>query len=65
MARVKLLQPEDLPDHPALVERIRSGRRGKVINVYKLLLHTPTVCMPQPTPALAERSARRVSIIPP
>jgi alkylhydroperoxidase family enzyme len=43
MARVKLLQPEDLLEHPALVERIRSGRRGKVINVYKLLLHTPDI----------------------
>jgi alkylhydroperoxidase family enzyme len=43
MARVKLLQPEDLPDHPALVERIRKGRRGNVINVYKVLLHSPDI----------------------
>ena len=43
MARVKLLQPEDLPDHPALVERIRKGRRGNVINVYKILMHTPDI----------------------
>src|SRR5262245_65733209 len=43
MARVKLLQPEDGPDHPALVERIRKGRRGNVINVYKLLRHTPDI----------------------
>jgi alkylhydroperoxidase family enzyme len=43
MARVKLLQPEDCPDHPALIERIRKGRRGNVINVYKILLHTPDI----------------------
>jgi alkylhydroperoxidase family enzyme len=43
MARVKLLQPEDVPDQPALVERIRKGRRGNVINVYKILLHTPDI----------------------
>jgi 4-carboxymuconolactone decarboxylase len=41
MARVKLLQPEDVPDQPALIERIRKGRRGNVINVYKIMLHSP------------------------
>jgi 4-carboxymuconolactone decarboxylase len=43
MARVKLLQPEDCPDQAALIDRIRKGRRGNVINVYKTLLHTPDV----------------------
>ena len=43
MARVKLLQPEDCPDQTALIERIRKGRRGNVINVYKTLLHTPDI----------------------
>ena len=43
MARVKLIQPEDCPDQAALVDRIRKGRRGTVINVYKTLLHTPDV----------------------
>lgn len=43
MARVKLLQPEDCPDQPALIERIRKGRRGNVINVYKTLLHSPDI----------------------
>jgi len=43
MARVKLLQPEECPDQAALVDRIRKGRRGTVINVYKTLLHTPDV----------------------
>ena len=43
MARVKLLQPEDLPDQAALIERIRKARRGTVINVYKTLLHSPDI----------------------
>jgi len=43
MARVRLIQPEDCADQPALIERIRKGRRGNVINVYKLLLHTPDI----------------------
>lgn len=43
MARVKLIQPEDCPDQAALIERIRKGRRGTVINVYKTLMHTPDV----------------------
>jgi uncharacterized peroxidase-related enzyme len=43
MARVKLIQPEERPEQAALVERIRKGRRGNVINVYKILMHTPDI----------------------
>ena len=43
MARVKLIQPEERPDQSALIERIRKGRRGNVINVYKTLLHSPDI----------------------
>jgi 4-carboxymuconolactone decarboxylase len=43
MARVKLLQPEDCPDQSVLIDRIKKGRRGNVINVYKMLLHTPDI----------------------
>jgi len=43
MARVKLLQPEERPDQTALIDRIRKGRRGNVINVYKMLLHSPDI----------------------
>jgi len=43
MARVPLIEPEDHPELSAIVEKIRSGRRGTVINVYKLLLHSPAV----------------------
>ena len=41
MARVPLLDPADLPEHSAFIDKIRSGRGGKVINVYRTLLHTP------------------------
>lgn len=41
MARVPFLNPEDLPDHGDLVERIAGRRRGSLINVYRTLLHSP------------------------
>lgn len=41
MARVPLLDPEDVPDHAEFVDRVLSGRRGRLINVYRTLLHTP------------------------
>ena len=40
MARVPLLDPDRLTENAELVDRIRSGR-GKVINVYRTLLHSP------------------------
>ena len=43
MARVKLIQPEERPEQAALIDRIRKGRRGTVINVYKSLLHSPDI----------------------
>ena len=43
MARVKLIQPEDRPDQSTLIDRIRKGRRGNFINVYKTLLHNPDI----------------------
>ena len=43
MARVKLIQPEERPDQSALIEKIRKGRRGSFINVYKTLLHNPDI----------------------
>ena len=41
MARVPLLDVEALPALKELVDRIRAGRRGRVINIYRLLLHSP------------------------
>lgn len=41
MARVSLIEEEDHPELAALISKVRAGRRGALINVYKLLLHTP------------------------
>lgn len=41
MARVPLLDVEDSPALADLTDRIRAARRGRVINVYRLLLHSP------------------------
>src|SRR5262245_23222780 len=41
MARVPLIDPNDRPEFADLLEKIRTGRRGRVINVYRALLHAP------------------------
>jgi 4-carboxymuconolactone decarboxylase len=43
MARVSLIEPDQHPELEPIVAKIRSGRRGTVINVYKLLLHSPAI----------------------
>src|SRR5690349_23341663 len=43
MARVSLIEPDQHPELEPIIAKIRSGRRGTVINVYKLLLHTPGI----------------------
>jgi 4-carboxymuconolactone decarboxylase len=43
MARVPLLDVEDSPALKDLTDRIRAARRGRVINVYRLLLHSPSL----------------------
>jgi alkylhydroperoxidase family enzyme len=41
MARVSYIDETDDFEMDELVEKIKSGRRGSLINVYKLLLHSP------------------------
>jgi alkylhydroperoxidase family enzyme len=41
MARVPYIDETDDFEMDELVEKIQSGRRGSLINVYKLLLHSP------------------------
>jgi 4-carboxymuconolactone decarboxylase len=41
MARVPLIEPENHPELRDLVGKIEAARRGRVINVYRLLLHSP------------------------
>jgi 4-carboxymuconolactone decarboxylase len=43
MARVSLIEPDQHPELEPIVAKVRSGRRGTVINVYKLLLHSPVI----------------------
>jgi alkylhydroperoxidase family enzyme len=41
MARVPLIQEEEHPEFAALIEKFRAGRRGKLINIYRMLLNAP------------------------
>ena len=41
MARISLVEEKDHPELAGLIDRIKAGRRGGLLNVYKLLLHSP------------------------
>jgi 4-carboxymuconolactone decarboxylase len=41
MARISHIEEKDHPELADLIAKVRAGRRGTLINVYKLLLHTP------------------------
>jgi 4-carboxymuconolactone decarboxylase len=41
MARISYIEEKDHPELAELIGKVRSGRRGTLINVYKLLLHAP------------------------
>jgi 4-carboxymuconolactone decarboxylase len=41
MARVSYVEEKDHPELAELIGKVRAGRRGTLINVYKLLLHAP------------------------
>ena len=43
MARVSLIEEGNHPELADLIGRIRGARRGRLINVYKLLLHSPAL----------------------
>ena len=44
MARVSYLDDKTNPALAELVTRIRGARRGNLINIYRLLLHSPALC---------------------
>ena len=44
MARVSYVEEKDHPELAAEIGKIK-GARGGLINIYKLLLHSPTVAM--------------------
>jgi hypothetical protein len=41
MARVPLVQEQDHPEFADMIEKFRAGRRGKLINIYRMLLNAP------------------------
>jgi alkylhydroperoxidase family enzyme len=43
MARIDLIDEADHPELEELVGRIKQGRRGSLINVYRLLLNNPAL----------------------
>ncbi len=43
MARIDLINEADHPELEELVGRIKQGRRGSLINVYRLLLNNPAI----------------------
>jgi 4-carboxymuconolactone decarboxylase len=41
MARVPLIREQDHPEFADLIEKFSAGRRGRLINIYRLLLNSP------------------------
>jgi 4-carboxymuconolactone decarboxylase len=41
MARVSLIQEQEHPEFAELVDKFRAGRRGRMINIYRMLLNSP------------------------
>ncbi len=54
MARVSLIDEKAHPELEKLISRIRGGRGGRLLNIYKMLLHSP---------ALAEKWLDQVSAV--
>jgi alkylhydroperoxidase family enzyme len=43
MARIPLIEEAEHPELAEVIGRIKAGRRGGLLNVYKLLLHSPAL----------------------
>jgi 4-carboxymuconolactone decarboxylase len=43
MARVSLIEENEQPALTNLISRIRGGRQGRLLNIYKMLLHNPAI----------------------
>lgn len=43
MARISLIREEDHPELAEIIGQIRGARRGQLINIYRLLLHSPAL----------------------
>jgi 4-carboxymuconolactone decarboxylase len=43
MARIPLIDEKEHPELSELVEKFRAGRRGRLINIYRMLLNSPAL----------------------
>jgi len=43
MARVDTINEAEHPELAELIAKLRGGRRGRLINIYRLLLHSPAI----------------------
>ncbi|MFN0071485.1 MAG: carboxymuconolactone decarboxylase family protein [Chloroflexota bacterium] len=43
MARISYIQEDDHPELAGLINRIRGGRDGRLLNPYRMLLHSPDI----------------------
>jgi alkylhydroperoxidase family enzyme len=43
MARIPLIDEKDHPEFGELIEKFRAGRRGRLINIYRMLLNSPAL----------------------
>src|ERR1700736_5540793 len=43
MARVPLIEEQDHPELAEAIAKYRAGRRGKLINIYRMLLNAPAL----------------------
>jgi 4-carboxymuconolactone decarboxylase len=43
MARVSLIEEQAHPELAGLIARIKGGRGGRLLNIYKMLLHNPDI----------------------
>lgn len=43
MARVPLIEEENATEHSELIRRIKGARGGRLINIYRLMLHSPAL----------------------
>src|SRR5918995_4029453 len=43
MARVRLIDENDAVEHSDLIRKIRGARGGRLINIYRLMMHSPSL----------------------
>lgn len=49
MARVSLIDEKDYPELSDLIGKIRPARGGRLLNIYRIMLHSPPLAALQRT----------------